>query len=54
MRNFKQQLKGNSVFEVFVEKFPYCQKIHETLVACRLKRCLIGKKLLKNGKNNSQ
>ena len=44
MRNFKQQLKRNSVFEVFVEKFPYCQKIHETLVdqnvALSVKNCI--------------
>ena len=41
MRNFKQELKCNSVLEIFVEKLPCCRKIREALVDYGLKRHLI-------------
>ena len=31
MMNSKQQIKGNSVLEIFVEKFPCWRKIREAL-----------------------
>ena len=40
-RNSKQQLKGNSVLEIFVEKCPCCQKICEALVVYGLKHLII-------------
>lgn len=41
MKFSKQQVKGKSESEIFVEKFPSCQKIREALVTFRLKRYLI-------------
>ena len=52
MRNSKQQLKGNSVLEIFVEKFPCCQKIREALVVYGLRRYLIILPLKKSGFKN--
>ena len=37
----KQRVKGNSESEIFVKRFPCCQKIREALVIFGLKRYLI-------------
>ena len=41
MSYFKQELKSNSMLEIFVQKFPCCRKIREALVDYGLKRHLV-------------